>query len=43
MSKKADFVVVGADAHVIETERTWDYIKPSEQGFRPLLAVSRQR
>jgi predicted TIM-barrel fold metal-dependent hydrolase len=29
--------IIDADAHVIETERTWDYLEPSEQKFRPLL------
>jgi len=29
--------VIDADAHVVETERTWDYLEPSEQKFRPLL------
>jgi hypothetical protein len=37
MSKSTDFVVVDADAHVLETERTWDYLEPSEQKYRPLL------
>jgi hypothetical protein len=37
MSRKTDFVVVDADAHVLETERTWDYLEPSEQKYRPLL------
>ena len=32
--------VIDADAHVIETERTWDYLEPSEQPFRPLLFAS---
>src|ERR671924_1300400 len=32
--------VIDADAHVIETERTWDYLEPSEQRFRPLLFSS---
>lgn len=30
-------LVIDADAHVIETERTWDYLEPSERKFRPLL------
>ncbi len=34
------FQVIDADAHVIETERTWDYLEPSEQRFRPLLFSS---
>lgn len=29
--------VIDADAHVIETEHTWDYLEPSEQKYRPLL------
>ena len=29
--------IVDADAHVIETERTWDYLEPSESKFRPRL------
>jgi predicted TIM-barrel fold metal-dependent hydrolase len=38
MEKK--FPVIDADAHVIETERTWDYLEPSEKKFRPLLYTS---
>ena len=29
--------VIDADAHVIETERTWDYLDASQKSFRPLL------
>jgi predicted TIM-barrel fold metal-dependent hydrolase len=29
--------IIDADAHVIETERTWDYLDPSERKFRPKL------
>src|SRR4030095_6350114 len=29
--------IVDADAHVIETEHTWDYLEPSEKKFRPRL------
>jgi len=29
--------IIDADAHVIETERTWDYLEPSESKFRPRL------
>lgn len=28
--------MVDADAHVIESERTWDFLEPSEQRFRPV-------
>jgi len=29
--------VIDADAHVIESERTWDYLLPHEERFRPQL------
>jgi predicted TIM-barrel fold metal-dependent hydrolase len=29
--------IIDADAHVIETEHTWDYLKPSEKKYRPQL------
>jgi len=32
--------VIDADAHVVETERVWDYLEASEQKFRPTLTVS---
>src|SRR5262249_14913273 len=32
--------VIDADAHVIETERTWDYLEKSEQKYRPTLVAS---
>jgi predicted TIM-barrel fold metal-dependent hydrolase len=32
--------VIDADAHVVETERTWDYLEPSEQQYRPKLYSS---
>ena len=28
---------IDADAHVVETERTWDYMDPSDSQFRPVL------
>src|SRR5713226_1289794 len=37
MPKPTDFLVVDADAHVLETERTWDYLEPSEEKHRPQL------
>lgn len=40
MPNQKDLEVIDADAHVIETERTWDYLEPSEQKFRPLLFSS---
>jgi hypothetical protein len=32
--------VIDADAHVVETERVWDYLEPSEQKYRPALGPS---
>ncbi|HWP29552.1 MAG TPA: amidohydrolase family protein [Chloroflexota bacterium] len=29
--------VIDADAHVLETERTWDYMDPSERDYRPRI------
>jgi predicted TIM-barrel fold metal-dependent hydrolase len=32
--------VIDADAHVIESEHTWDYLLPHEEKYRPRLFVS---
>ena len=29
--------IIDADAHVLETEHTWDYLEPSERKHRPVL------
>ena len=29
--------IIDADAHVIETQLTWDYLEPSERKYRPKL------
>ena len=42
MATRTPLQVIDADAHVIETERTWDYLEPAEQQFRPLLVASPQ-
>src|SRR4030095_6534251 len=31
------FPIIDADAHVIETERTWDYLDESDRRYRPRL------
>lgn len=41
-SKGTGSMVIDADAHVIETERTWDYLEKSEQKFRPLVVASEE-
>ena len=40
MATQTQVQVIDADAHVVETERTWDYLEPSEQKYRPLLYTS---
>ena len=34
-------LVIDADAHVLETERTWDYLDPADQQYRPVLVAPR--
>src|SRR5438309_3480836 len=34
-------LTIDADAHVIETERTWDYLDAADQKYRPVLAAPR--
>lgn len=29
--------IIDADAHVVESERTWDYLEPAEEKYRPVL------
>jgi len=36
-------LVVDSDAHVIESEDTWSYLRPSEERFRPILVGSEKR
>ena len=31
--------VIDADAHVVETDRTWDYLDPADEKYRPKLEV----
>ncbi|MBI3065333.1 MAG: hypothetical protein HYY82_10395 [Deltaproteobacteria bacterium] len=33
-------MIIDADAHVVETEHTWDYLDQSEKKFRPQLFQS---
>jgi predicted TIM-barrel fold metal-dependent hydrolase len=33
-------LVIDADAHVVETERTWDYLEASERKFRPQIVAN---
>jgi hypothetical protein len=40
MTPQRNLPVIDADTHVIETERTWDFLEPSGQKFRPRLFSS---
>ena len=40
MTSVTKSLVIDSDAHVIETDRTWDFLEPSEQKFRPILYTS---
>jgi predicted TIM-barrel fold metal-dependent hydrolase len=40
MTTQQKIPVIDADAHVLETEHTWDYLEPSERKFRPQLFYS---
>lgn len=40
LTTQETFQVIDADAHVVETERVWDYLEPSEAKFRPTLVPS---
>ena len=31
--------IIDSDAHVIESERTWEFMEEHEQGFKPLVVV----
>ncbi len=33
-------VTIDADAHVIETEHTWDYLEPADRKYRPTLVAA---
>ena len=37
MMRNGSGIVVDADAHVTETEQTWDYLEGSDKKFRPIL------
>src|SRR5690348_5662081 len=36
---EAAMAVIDADAHVIETNATWDYMDPADRKFRPTLVA----
>lgn len=34
-------LTIDADAHVVESEHTWDYLDPEDQQYRPVIASAR--
>ena len=40
MTARKKTEVIDADAHVVETERVWDYLESSEEKYRPTLITS---
>ncbi|MGH7825588.1 MAG: amidohydrolase family protein [Candidatus Binatia bacterium] len=42
MEAKAKTLIIDADAHVVESARTWDYMDPSEKQYRPIPLETRE-
>ena len=40
MTTQVGYLVIDSDAHVVETERTWDFMDPEDAKFRPQLVQS---
>ncbi len=40
MTTQVGYLVIDSDAHVVETERTWDFMDPKDAKFRPQLVQS---
>ncbi|MEK9659281.1 MAG: amidohydrolase family protein [Chloroflexota bacterium] len=40
MATKVSTKVIDADAHVVETERTWEFMDPADARYRPTLYLS---
>src|SRR5574341_400962 len=36
-----DMPTIDADAHVVESEHTWDFMEPADQRYRPLIVRPR--
>jgi predicted TIM-barrel fold metal-dependent hydrolase len=39
VSTQVKTAVIDSDAHVLETERTWDYMTEEEQAYKPIILV----
>ncbi|MFQ5541726.1 MAG: hypothetical protein ACE5E2_02770, partial [Candidatus Binatia bacterium] len=42
METAAKTLVIDADAHVVETARTWDHMDPSDRQYRPVSLETRE-
>src|SRR5574341_622325 len=42
METAAKSLVIDADAHVVESARTWEYMDPSEKQYRPIPLEARE-
>ncbi len=42
METDADTLVIDADAHVVESARTWDFMDPSDRQYRPVPLETRE-
>ena len=40
MTTQVGYLVIDSDAHVVETERTWDFMDPEDAQYRPQLVQS---
>jgi predicted TIM-barrel fold metal-dependent hydrolase len=40
VTTQVGYLVIDSDAHVVETERTWDFMDPEDAKFRPQLVQS---
>src|SRR4029434_6276411 len=36
---KTKYMVIDSDSHVVETERTWQFMDPDDEKYRPVLAA----
>ena len=37
MAVTQDFQVIDADTHVVESDRTWEYLDPAARKYRPTM------
>ena len=42
METAANTLIIDADAHVVESAHTWDYMDPSERQYRPAPLEARE-